>query len=44
MKNIQTANSKIKLSSFENCIAYINDEDLVEVTPLSLRLHKRVAK
>ena len=29
--------------SLEDCIAYINDDELVEVTPKSIRLRKRVA-
>jgi GTP-binding protein len=29
--------------SLEDCIAYINDDELVEVTPLSIRLRKRSA-
>jgi GTP-binding protein len=29
------------LMSLEDCIAYINDDELVEVTPLSIRLRKR---
>jgi GTP-binding protein len=28
--------------SLEDCIAYINDDELVEVTPKSIRLRKRV--
>jgi len=27
--------------SLEDCIAYINDDELVEVTPKSIRLRKR---
>jgi GTP-binding protein len=27
--------------TLEDCIAYINDDELVEVTPLSIRLRKR---
>jgi len=27
--------------SLEDCIAYINDDELVEVTPQSIRLRKR---
>jgi GTP-binding protein len=27
--------------SLEECIAYINDDELVEVTPASIRLRKR---
>jgi GTP-binding protein len=30
--------------SLEDCIAYINDDELVEVTPLSIRLRKRAAR
>ncbi|HEX7509674.1 MAG TPA: translational GTPase TypA [Chitinivibrionales bacterium] len=30
--------------SLEDCIAYINDEELVEVTPKSIRLRKRTLK
>ena len=28
--------------SLEECIAYINDDELVEVTPASIRLRKRI--
>ena len=28
--------------SLEDCIAYINDDELVEVTPQNIRLRKRV--
>jgi GTP-binding protein len=27
--------------SLEDCIAYINDDELVEITPKSIRLRKR---
>jgi GTP-binding protein len=27
--------------SLEDCIAYVNDDELVEVTPASIRLRKR---
>jgi GTP-binding protein len=30
-----------RVMSLEDCIAYINDDELVEVTPLSIRLRKR---
>ncbi len=30
--------------TLEDCIAYINDDELVEVTPLSIRLRKKVLK
>jgi GTP-binding protein len=30
-----------RLMSLEDCIAYINDDELVEVTPASIRLRKR---
>jgi GTP-binding protein len=29
--------------SLEDCIAYVNDDELVEVTPRSIRLRKRTA-
>jgi GTP-binding protein len=30
--------------SLEECIAYINDDELVEVTPASIRLRKKPTK
>jgi len=28
--------------SLEDCITYINDDELVEITPMSLRLRKKI--
>jgi GTP-binding protein len=28
--------------SLEECISYINDDELVEITPLSIRLRKQI--
>lgn len=30
--------------SLEDCISFINDDELMEVTPKSIRLRKRVLK
>jgi GTP-binding protein len=30
--------------SLENCISYINDDELIEITPLAIRLRKRVLR
>ena len=31
----------LRIMSLENCLEYINDEELVEITPLNLRIRKR---